>query len=50
MSNMFKTALLLGVLTALLMLLGGAIGGRHGVMIAFVMAMLMNFLSYWFSD
>ena len=50
MSNMFKTALLLGVLTALLVLIGGAIGGRQGMMIAFFMALVMNFMSYWFSD
>jgi len=38
MSNVFKTALLLAVLTAMLVLLGGAIGGRHGMAIALVMA------------
>jgi len=48
--NTVKTALLLGVLTGLLMLIGGFIGGRQGVMIAFVFAMIMNFGSYWFSD
>src|ERR671937_718768 len=50
MSNVFKTALLLAVLTALLVLIGGAIGGRQGMIIAFVMAGLINFMSYWFSD
>lgn len=48
--NTVKTALLLGVLTGLLMLIGGFVGGRHGVMIAFIIAMVMNFGSYWFSD
>jgi len=48
--NTFKTALLLGFLTGLLMLVGGLIGGRNGVVIAFVIAMVMNFGSYWFSD
>jgi len=48
--NTVKTALLLGVLTGLLMLIGGFIGGRQGVMIAFILAMVMNFGSYWFSD
>jgi len=48
--NTVKTALLLGVLTGLLMLIGGFLGGRHGVMIAFIIAMVMNFGSYWFSD
>jgi heat shock protein HtpX len=50
MSNMFKTALLLGVLTAMLVLIGGAIGGRQGMFVAFVLAVVMNFASYWFSD
>jgi heat shock protein HtpX len=50
MSNIFKTALLLAGLTALLVLLGGAIGGRQGMLVAFVLALLMNFFSYWFSD
>jgi len=50
MSNVFKTAMLLAVLTAMLVLIGGAIGGRHGMLIAFVMALVMNFASYWWSD
>ncbi len=48
--NTVKTALLLGALTGLLMLIGGAVGGKNGVMIAFILAMVMNFGSYWFSD
>jgi heat shock protein HtpX len=48
--NTVKTALLLGVLTGLLMLIGGFIGGKQGVTIAFILAMIMNFGSYWFSD
>jgi len=50
MSNMFKTAILLGVLTALLVLFGGALGGQQGMVMAFVIALAMNFASYWFSD
>ncbi|MBI4240557.1 MAG: M48 family metalloprotease, partial [Candidatus Rokubacteria bacterium] len=50
MSNMFKTAILLGVLTALLVLIGGALGGQEGMLVAFVFALAMNFASYWFSD
>ena len=50
MSQIFKTALLLGVLTALLVLIGGAIGGQQGMVIAFFFALVMNFFSYWFSD
>jgi len=50
MSSAFKTAILLGGLTALLILAGGAIGGQGGLMIAFIIAMAMNLGSYWFSD
>ncbi|PYN16338.1 MAG: zinc metalloprotease HtpX [Candidatus Rokuibacteriota bacterium] len=50
MSNVFKTGFLLAVLTMMLVLLGGAFGGRQGMLIAFVIALLMNFFSYWFSD
>jgi len=50
MSNVFKTGFLLAVLTVMLVLLGGAFGGRQGMLIAFVIALLMNFVSYWFSD
>ena len=50
MGNTVKTALLLGALTGLLMLIGGLIGGRGGVFIAFIFAMVLNFGSYWFSD
>ena len=38
------------MLTVLLVMAGGAIGGRHGMTFALVMAGLMNFVSYWFSD
>ena len=48
--NGLKTALLLGALTALLVLLGGAIGGQSGMIFGFVLAIAMNFGSYWFSD
>jgi heat shock protein HtpX len=48
--NRFKTAVLLTVLTLLLVAMGGAIGGRSGMMFAFVIACGMNFFSYWFSD
>ena len=50
MSNIFKTAMLLAVLTAMLVLIGGAFGGRQGMLVAFVLALLMNLGSYWFSD
>jgi heat shock protein HtpX len=50
MGNIMKTAVLLAALTALLILIGGAIGGEQGMLIAFVLAGVMNFASYWFSD
>jgi heat shock protein HtpX len=50
MSNVFKTGLLLAVLTAMLVLICGAVGGRQGMLVAFVVAVVMNFVSYWFSD
>jgi heat shock protein HtpX len=50
MGNSIKTALLLGALTGLLMLIGGLMGGRGGVYIAFIFALVLNFGSYWFSD
>jgi heat shock protein HtpX len=50
MSNMVKTALLLGALSALLMFLGELLAGGQGLMIGFVFAVVTNFGSYWFSD
>jgi len=40
----------MGLMTGLILLIGGIFGGRHGVEIAFVFAAVMNFFSYWFSD
>jgi heat shock protein HtpX len=48
--NTIRTTLLLGALTGLLMLIGGYFGGKNGIVIAFLFAMVMNFGSYWFSD
>lgn len=50
MTSFLKTTFLLGLMTGLLMLIGGILGGRGGVAIAFVFAAIMNFASYWFSD
>jgi heat shock protein HtpX len=50
MINAFKTTLLLGLLTGLFIAIGGMVGGRSGMMIAFLFAVVMNFVSYWFSD
>jgi len=50
MTSQFKTVLLLALLSGLLIAIGGAAGGRSGVIVAFGVALLMNIGSYWFSD
>ena len=50
MSNGLKTALLLGLLSGVLLVIGEVLGGANGLVIAFVFAAIMNFGSYWFSD
>ncbi|MDP2647149.1 MAG: zinc metalloprotease HtpX [Desulfobacterales bacterium] len=50
MGNQFKTTLLLAVLTAFILWVGQILGGRQGMLIAFILAGGMNFFSYWFSD
>jgi heat shock protein HtpX len=48
--NMMKTFFLMAVLTVLLVFAGSLAGGRSGMMFAFIIAVAMNFGSYWFSD
>src|SRR5262249_40860917 len=48
--NRLKTMVLLATLTALLLLVGQALGGRGGLMIALMFAGVMNFAAYWWSD
>lgn len=48
--NAVKTTFLMALMTVLLVFAGGAIGGRSGMTFALVMAGVMNFVSYWFSD
>lgn len=50
MANLMKTGVLLAALTVLLVLIGGALGGQNGMVMAFGLALVMNFGSYWFSD
>ncbi|MBF0530572.1 MAG: zinc metalloprotease HtpX [Deltaproteobacteria bacterium] len=50
MYNQLKTAILLGALTALIIFIGHLFGGRQGMYVAFMLAAVMNFVSYWFSD
>jgi heat shock protein HtpX len=49
-SHFFKTALLLTALTVLLVLVGKALAGTTGMVIALLFAVGLNFFSYWFSD
>lgn len=50
MGNQMRTAFLLAVMTVFVILIGRLIGGPSGMVIAFVLAIGMNFFSYWFSD
>ncbi|MCC7371688.1 MAG: zinc metalloprotease HtpX [Chloroflexi bacterium] len=50
MSNTIKSVILLGALTGLLVVMGRVLGGTTGMIVAFGMAVVMNFASYWFSD
>jgi heat shock protein HtpX len=50
MPNGLKTALLLGLLSGMLLLIGDLMGGQQGLILAFVIAAAMNLGSYWFSD
>ncbi len=45
-----KTAALLAALTVLFVFIGSLLGGQQGMIIAFAFAVIMNFVSYWFSD
>lgn len=48
--NTLKTAFLMTLMMVLFLFVGNLLGGKTGLMIAFVFALLMNFGSYWFSD
>ena len=48
--NYAKTALLLAVLTAIFVVLGAAVGGKAGLVVAFAVALVMNVVSLWKSD
>ena len=50
MTSALKTAALLGLLSAVFLYLGQALGGEQGLILAFLFAVAMNFGSYWFSD
>ena len=48
--NILKTTFLMALMTVLLVLAGSAFGGRSGMIMAFMFAIVMNFGTYWFSD
>ena len=48
--NQLKTAILLGLMTVFVIWIGGLIGGKGGMIMAFIFAGAMNFVSYWYSD
>jgi heat shock protein HtpX len=50
MSNTIKSVLLLATLTGLLVVMGRVLGGDAGMILAFGLAVVMNFSAYWFSD
>ena len=50
MFNFAKTAILMAAITALFIVVGGMLGGEQGMWLALLMAVGMNFFSYWFSD
>ena len=50
MSSTFRTAVLLGLLTAIILVMGQALGGSRGLVLAGVVALAMNLGSWWYSD
>ena len=50
MTSQLKTILLLGILSCIIIMLGGLLGGRGGLVFAVGFALLMNLGSYWYSD
>jgi heat shock protein HtpX len=50
MGNTFKTAFLLSALTLLLMFVGRVFGGQNGMLLALILAAVLNFVSYFYSD
>jgi len=48
--NTLKTVFLMTLMMMLFLLVGGLLGGKEGMIIAFIISLGMNFFSYWFSD
>jgi len=50
MTSQLKTLMLMAALSAVLIFMGGALGGQKGIVIALAFALIMNIGSYWYSD
>lgn len=50
MNSLLKTVVLLGILSVLVITLGGLLGGQNGIVTAFVFSLLMNGGMFFFSD
>ena len=50
MTSQLKTLVLMAALSAVLIFMGGALGGQNGILIALAFALVMNVGSYWYSD
>ncbi|MGF6906564.1 zinc metalloprotease HtpX [Fusobacterium sp. PH5-44] len=50
MGNSIKTFILIMLMTFIMLVVGNAVGGTEGTIVAFVIALVTNFVSYWFSD
>jgi len=50
MTRIIRTTLLLASLTGLMLLIGGALGGRSGMLLALLFSLVMNLGTYWYSD
>ncbi|MDM7912271.1 MAG: zinc metalloprotease HtpX [Methanotrichaceae archaeon] len=50
MTGTIRTTILLAVLTGLMLLIGGVLGGKSGMFLALILSVVMNFGSYWYSD
>ena len=48
--NFIKTTALLALLTGILVVIGGLVGGTGGALLFLILAGAMNFFAYWFSD
>lgn len=48
--NQMKTVMFMALLTVIVVLAGGALGGRSGLILALGLALVMNGISYWYSD